>query len=52
MSLWRDPLDVLALFAAGKVRPIVEAHPRGRVNEARGRLQAGNVRCRAVVALK
>ena len=48
----RDLLDVLALFAAGKVRPMVETYPLDQVNDVRDRLEAGKVRYRAVLLLQ
>jgi 2-desacetyl-2-hydroxyethyl bacteriochlorophyllide A dehydrogenase len=47
----RDLQDVLALLAAGKVRPMLETYPLDRANEVRERLEAGKVRYRAVLTL-
>jgi D-arabinose 1-dehydrogenase-like Zn-dependent alcohol dehydrogenase len=44
-----DLHEALALTAAGKVKPMIELYPLARANEARERLQAGQVRYRAVL---
>ncbi len=44
-----DLYEALALTAAGKVKPMIELYPLARANEARERLQAGQVRYRAVL---
>jgi D-arabinose 1-dehydrogenase-like Zn-dependent alcohol dehydrogenase len=44
-----DLYEALQLAAAGKVKPVIELYPLSRVNEARERLQAGQVRYRAVL---
>jgi D-arabinose 1-dehydrogenase-like Zn-dependent alcohol dehydrogenase len=44
-----DLYEALQLVAAGKVKPVIEAYPLARINEARERLETGKVRYRAVV---
>jgi D-arabinose 1-dehydrogenase-like Zn-dependent alcohol dehydrogenase len=44
-----DLYEALQLTAAGKVKPVIELYPLARANEARERLEAGNVRYRAVL---
>jgi D-arabinose 1-dehydrogenase-like Zn-dependent alcohol dehydrogenase len=45
----RDLFEALALVAAGKVKPKIEAYPLAEANAARERLAAGKVRYRAVL---
>ncbi len=45
----RDLFEALALVAAGKVKPKIEAYPLEEANAARERLAAGKVRYRAVL---
>jgi D-arabinose 1-dehydrogenase-like Zn-dependent alcohol dehydrogenase len=40
---------VLSLMAAGKVTPRVETYPFGEINEVLKRVEAGQVRYRAVI---
>ncbi len=47
----RDLVEALELAAAGKVRPRTELYPLEKVNEARMRLEAGQVRYRAVLQI-
>jgi len=44
-----DLVEALELVAAGKVKPMLETYPIGKVNEVRDRLAAGKVRYRAVL---
>jgi D-arabinose 1-dehydrogenase-like Zn-dependent alcohol dehydrogenase len=44
-----DLIEALELVATGKVKPVIEVYPLDRVNEVRDRLEAGNVRYRAVL---
>jgi Zn-dependent alcohol dehydrogenases len=46
----RDLIEALELVAAGKVKPKLEVYPLDKVNEVRARLEAGQVRYRAVFA--
>jgi D-arabinose 1-dehydrogenase-like Zn-dependent alcohol dehydrogenase len=46
----RDLVEALELVAAGKVKPMIEVYPLDKVNEVRTRLEAGQVRYRAVFA--
>lgn len=45
----KDLVEILALAAAGKVRPVLEVYPLERVQEAYERLDRGLVRYRAVL---
>ena len=45
----RDLVEALVLATSGKVKPMIEVYPLDRVNEVRDRLEAGNVRYRAVI---
>jgi 2-desacetyl-2-hydroxyethyl bacteriochlorophyllide A dehydrogenase len=45
----RDLVEALELVACGKVKPVLEVYPLEKVNEVRERLEAGNVRYRAVL---
>jgi D-arabinose 1-dehydrogenase-like Zn-dependent alcohol dehydrogenase len=44
-----DLYEALQLVAAGKVKPKLEVYPLVKVNEARARLEKGQVRYRAVL---
>ncbi|WP_371785591.1 alcohol dehydrogenase catalytic domain-containing protein [Streptosporangium subroseum] len=44
-----DLVEVLSLMAAGKVTPRVETYPFGEINEVLKRVEAGQVRYRAVI---
>ena len=44
-----DLFEALSLVAAGKVKPIIETYPLAKANEVRERLEAGQVRYRAVL---
>lgn len=44
-----DLYEALQLLARGKIKPRIEAYPLSKVNEARERLAAGQVRYRAVL---
>jgi len=46
-----DLYEALQLVAAGKVKPVIEAYPLAKINDARERLEAGKVRYRAVVQM-
>lgn len=45
----KDLVEILALAAAGKVRPVLEVYPLDRIQEAYERLDRGQVRYRAVL---
>jgi D-arabinose 1-dehydrogenase-like Zn-dependent alcohol dehydrogenase len=45
-----DLVEALELVAAGKVKPMIEVYSLEKVNEVRHRLEAGQVRYRAVFA--
>jgi D-arabinose 1-dehydrogenase-like Zn-dependent alcohol dehydrogenase len=45
-----DLIEALELVAAGKVKPMIEVYSLEKVNEVRHRLEAGQVRYRAVFA--
>ena len=45
----RDLIEALELVASGKVKPILDVYPLAQVNEVRARLEAGQVRYRAVL---
>jgi D-arabinose 1-dehydrogenase-like Zn-dependent alcohol dehydrogenase len=44
-----DLVDILALVAAGKVKPQLEIYPLNEINRVLARLAEGKVRHRAVV---
>ena len=44
-----DLVEVLQLMAAGRVRPRIETYPMAEINEVRKRVEAGQVRYRAIL---
>ncbi len=44
-----DLIEALELVASGKVKPMIEVYSLVQVNEVRARLEAGQVRYRAVL---